>query len=388
VKIECIRTYRLSCPLPEILGYAQGRFDSRQALLVQIVADDGAEGWGECAGPAAIAQAAVTTYYGPRLIGQDPTQTDLVWHNLWRVSMDWARRGMMLSAMSGLDMAMWDLRGRSVGRSVAELIGGRSRERVPCYATGLYFRDLPEADLIPALIDEAFEYVEKGYRALKVQIGRNLPFDTALIRALRKALPTTPLFADANHAYDLPEAIQIGRVLEEANFAWFEEPLSPDCGDMYQRLAQAIRVPLASGKREQTRWGFRDLLAHGGVHVGQPDIAYCGGLSEAVRIRAVANSYGINVSPHTGGRTMLGLSAALHFLACDHRQPGRAESAVSYLEVDAPDANPLRDALFCEGVPLDHGVARVPSSPGLGVTVDWDIMRIFTMEKHEITDPA
>ncbi len=383
MKIARVRTYRLACPLPEILGHAQGRFDSRQALVVQIVTDDGLEGWGECAGPAAVSQAAITTFYGPRLIGMDPMQTDAVWHTLWRASMDYARRGMMMSAISGIDMALWDLKGRALGRSVSELMGGRVRERVPCYVAGLYYRDLPEADVIPALIDEAHEYVEQGFRAIKIQIGRNIPFDIGLIRGLRRALPSTPFIADARHAYDLPEAVVIGRVLEETNFNLFEEPLLPEHGDAYRHLAATVRVPLATGKREQTRWGFQSLLASGGVHVVLPDLAYCGGPSEAMRIRAIAGSHGVNVIPHTAS-TMLSQAAAIHFLASDFRHPGRAESSVGYLEWEAPDANPIRDALFSQPVAFEGGVARVPSGPGLGVTIDREIMRIFTMESQEI----
>jgi D-galactarolactone cycloisomerase len=179
LKIERIRTYRLSCPLPEILGYAQGRFGSRQALLVQIVTTDGLSGWGEASGPAAIAQCAISTFYAPKLIGKNALQTELLWNSMWRASREWARGGPMLAAMSAIDMALWDLKGKAMGLPVCELLGGKHRDRIPCYATGCYFRDLPEADLIPTLIDEARQYVNAGFRAVKVQIGRNLPFDRA-----------------------------------------------------------------------------------------------------------------------------------------------------------------------------------------------------------------
>lgn len=386
MKIACLRTYRLYCPLPEFLGFSQGREGAREALLVQIVTDDGAEGWGECAGPAAVAQAAITTFYGPPLIGQDALQTDVLWHQMWRSSLNWARRGVMMGAISGIDMALWDLKGRVLKQPLCEMLGGRFRDRVPCYVSGLYFRDRPEAERIPSLIEEAHGYVEEGYRAVKVQIGRNLSYDSALIRAVRRALPDTPLLADANHAYDLPEAIGIGRVLEDANFSWFEEPLSPELPGQFRHLAGAVRVSLAAGENEQTRWGFQTLLAPGGLHVAQPDMSYCGGPSEAQKIRAVAGSLGVNLVPHTGG-TMLNLAAALHFLASDFRQPGRAEAAIGLLERDGPP-NPLRDVLFSETLAIEHGVAEVPTAPGLGVTVDTTEMHFFCLSREEVTGAA
>ena len=387
MKIERIRTYRLSCPLPEILGYAQGRFGSRQALLVQVLTTDGLSGWGEATGPAAIIQCAINTFYAPKLIGKNPLQTELLWNTLWRSSRDWARRGPMLAAMSALDIALWDLKSKAFGVPLCDLLGGKIRDRIPCYATGCYFRDLPEADLIPALVDEARGYIEAGFRAVKVQIGRNLPFDRALIRALRKALPDSYLLANAHHAYDLPEAILIGLTLEENDFTLFEDPLSLDVPDAYHTLSQRLRISVAAGKREQTRWGFQSLLSTGGVHMLMPDFAYCGGISEMQKIRAAASTQGVNLVPHVSG-TMFSLASALHFLASDFRQPGRAEAGVGWLEYEAPDANPLRDAMFKSTILVEGGSALVPKTPGLGVELDFELLRIFTMEKQEIDIPG
>ncbi|MBC8143516.1 MAG: mandelate racemase/muconate lactonizing enzyme family protein [Armatimonadetes bacterium] len=387
MKIESIRTYRLSCPIPEILGFAQGRFGSRQALLVQVVTTDGLSGWGEAAGPAAVVQAAINTFYAPKLIGKNPLQTELLWNVMWKASRDFARRGVMMGAMSAIDIALWDLKGKALGSTVADLLGGKVRDRVPCYATGCYFRDVPEADLIPALLDEARSYVANGFRAIKVQIGRNLPFDRALIRALRKALPGTLLMANAHHAYDLPEAIRVGKTLEEYDFVAYEDPLSLDVPEAWRKLADHLYVPIAGGKREQTRWGFQSLLDTGGVQLLTPDFAYCGGLSEVVKIRTAASTHGVNVVPHVSG-TMFSLSAALHFLASDFKQPGRAEAGVGLLEYEAPDANPLRDAMYKPTLPVESGYATLPTGAGLGIELDFELLRIFTMEKQEVDIPG
>lgn len=380
-RIVCIRTFHLRCKLPEALVAPQERFDHRAALLVQVIADTGAEGWGECAGLPEVAQTAVHAFYAPRLLGRDALQTENLWHEMWRSSLRWSRRGMMISALSGLDMALWDLKGQVLRLSLSEMMGGRLRERLPCYATGLYVRERPEAELIPLLVEEAHGYIDAGYRAVKAQIGRNLSFDAALVRALRQALPGTTLLADANRAYDLPEATHIGRVLEEANFSLFEEPLSPEYPEQYRQLSDRVRVPLAAGESEQTRWGFQALLAPGGVSLGQPDLAFCGGPSEALRIRAIAGSLGINLTPHTDG-TMLNLASALHFLASDFRQPGRIEPSLSFLSRDAAP-NPLRDNIFSTSLEIDGGTAHVPTGPGIGVTIDIDEMKTYCFNQDE-----
>ena len=382
-RIACIRTYHLRCKLPEMLASPQERFDHRTALLVQLVTDTGVEGWGECAGPPEVTQTAVHSFYGPRLIGKDALQTDGLWHDMWRSSLRWARRGVMIAAISGIDMALWDLKGKALNRPVSEMMGGRLRDRVPCYATGLYVRDRPETELVPLLVEEAHGYVEAGYRAVKTQIGRNLAFDSALIRSLRAALPTTPLLADANRAYDLTEAMNIGRLLEEMNFASFEEPLSPEFPAQYRQLSDRLRIPISAGETEQTRWGFQSLLASGGVSIAQPDLSFCGGPTEAERIRAVSSSLGVNLTPHTDG-TMLNLAAALHFLASDFRQPGRIEPSLIFLGRDGAP-NPLRDAIFSVALEIDGGMAQVPTAPGLGVTVDVDEMRAFCACEQELT---
>ena len=197
-----------------------------------------------------------------------------------------------------------------------------------------------------------------------------------------RALPETMLMADANHAYDLPEALRIGRVLDEHGFAWFEEPLSPEYEHQFRQLHDKLDVPLAAGECEQTRFGFQRLLSSGGVQIAQPDLAYCGGISEALKIRAIASSLGVNLIPHCWG-TMLNLAAATHFLASGYREPGRAEDGGSILELDRTP-NPLRDELFEIPVDIDRATVHVPATPGLGVVVDRAALESFQVKETEI----
>jgi D-galactarolactone cycloisomerase len=301
---------------------------------------------------------------------------------MWQWSLDFARGGVMMGAMSGIDMALWDLKGKALGLTVSELMGGCYRESIPCYATGMYFKDMPEDVLIDSLVREAVSYQDQGFEAMKIKVGKNPPFDRRLVAAMRRALPETALMADANHAYDLPEAVTIGRVLEEHGFAWFEEPLSPEYEDQFRQLHDKLDVPLAAGECEQTRFGFQRLLSAGGVQIAQPDIAYCGGLSEALKIRAVASSLGVNVIPHCWG-TMLNLAAATHFLAAGFREPGRAEDGGAILELDRTP-NPLRDELFEIPVTIENATAHVPTGPGLGVVVNRAALESFRVNETEI----
>ncbi len=350
-------------------------------LLIEVIANNGAVGWGECYGPAEVTQSAVTSFYATRLLGLDPIQTDKAWSKCWQSSLDYARRGIMMGAISGLDMALWDLKGKLLNTPLAELMGGRFRDKLPCYATGMYYKEMPEQKLIDALVKEAKAYNAKGFKAMKIKVGKNLAFDKKLITEMRKALPKAQLMADSNHAYDLPEAVEIGQVLDENKFDWFEEPLSPEFPSLYKQLSEKINIPLATGECEQTRWGFQQLLDAGGVQIAQPDLAYCGGPSEAIKIRTIASSLGVKVIPHVWG-TMLNMAAAAHFLGSTFCEPGRAEPTSPILEYDCTP-NPLREDIFEKPLKVVKGIITVPVDPGLGVCPDRKVMNSFCIQKTE-----
>jgi D-galactarolactone cycloisomerase len=381
--IHSIKTHRLQHKLETSLGFSQWHYDERSALIVEITDSSGAVGWGECYGPATVTQNAIDTFYAPLLLGWDALRNEAAWQHCWRASLDFAIKGPMMGAISGLDMALFDLKGKLLNVSASELMGGRVRDKVEGYATSMYFRKEPEDQLLETLVEEARECGARGFRALKIKIGKNLAFDRKLIVAMREALPGIQLMADSNHAYDLPEAVKIGRLLDEQNYAWFEEPLSPTSGRQFAALAAKVDVPIATGECEQTRFGFQDLLSHGGVHVVQPDLAYCGGPTEALKIRAIASSHGVNTLPHSWG-TQLNLASAVHFLATTYVEPGRAEVAEPLLETDLT-SNPMRDEMFAQGVRIDRGEITVPTGPGLGVEPDRESMANYCVQQTEKT---
>jgi D-galactarolactone cycloisomerase len=354
-RIERVTTFSLLAPLPEPLLTAHGRRTRREALLVKVEAG-GAEGWGECAGPPALTEAALHQVFGPQLSGQDALQTEALWQRLYTLSLPWGRRGASLGALSGLDMALWDLRGHLRRCPATELFGGRVRESVPLHATGLFGREEPEAGRIPRAWDEARNHIESGYRAVCVALGRSVAADLALIRRLREKFPDALFLADAFGAYDPVEAQSVAHALEDAGFSALFAP----------GALPVTRLPIHGGADAQTRWDV-SLEALSGW---QTNLSWCGGPSEALKIRAIAQGQGRNVSARTHLATPVGFAAALHFAASDARVPGRAEPAPATLEKDGGDcSDPLWSDAFA-GLSLEDGVAQVPWTYGWGVAID------------------
>ena len=280
-----------------------------------------------------------------------------------------------------IDMALFDLKGKLLNSNLSILMGGNVRRSLVGYATGMYFDHDSDANLIKKIITEAEGYIEAGFTALKIKIGKNTNFFKSLIKEMRESFPNIQLMADANHGYDINEAIVIGRHLEENNYLWFEEPLSPTQLDLYSLLSGKLDIAISAGESEQTRWGFQKMLSSKAVTIIQPDMAYCGGPSEALKIRSIASSYGINTVPHCWG-TQLNLACAAHFLSTSMVEPGRKEEPPLMLEIDHTP-NPLRDEIFNKKVTITDGNVEIPDGYGLGVEVDLDAISNFCVHQTE-----
>lgn len=375
MRVSHIRTHLLRSQLKRPFGFSQFYYEKRAHLLVEVVAEDGVTGWGECYGPARPIQEALRTCVERLVVGHHVFDTELVWHKVWQRHLDHARHGPLMAALSGVDMALWDLKGKLTELPLQRLLGGARAEEVPCYATGHYFPRLSEDEMVNVILDEAARHVEAGFRALKIKIGKNLAFDRRLVEAVRSRLPDLILMADANHAYSLNEAIRIGRVLEDNGFLFFEEPLAPHALEDYALLRSKLDVAIASGECEQTRFGFRRLIESGGVDIVQPDLAFCGGVSEGLKIRALANAFGVDVTPHAWG-TWIGFAAALHFHSVAPPNPGRLENELPFLECDNSE-NPIRDQIFSRRIKVERGNALLSDVPGLGIEVNREAMTRF-----------
>ena len=375
MQVTQIQTHLLRSKLNTPFGFSQFYYEERANLLVEVTAEDGTIGWGECYGPAKSVQEAIKECVENIVVGHNVFDTELVWHKVWQRHLDHARHGTLMAALSGVDIALWDLKGKLTGLPLHRLLGGARAKQVSCYATGHYFQKLPEDEIIKEILNEAARHLDSGFRALKIKIGKNLAFDRKLAETMRATFPNLTLMADANHAYSLNEATRIGRVLEDNGYFFFEEPLAPHALEDYALLKSKLDVAIASGECEQTRFGFRRLIESGGVDIVQPDLAFCGGVSEGLKIRALANAFGVDVTPHAWG-TWIGFAAALHFHSVAPPNPGRFEDELLFLECDNSES-PVRDQIFSERITVKDGNALVPDCPGLGVEVNKEAMAKF-----------
>jgi D-galactarolactone cycloisomerase len=376
MRVARVETFVIEQRLEEPFYFSQWEYDRRAVCLVRITAEEGTYGWGEGYGPARVVEAGAQ-YLSPFVVGQDPLHEATLWQTMYRRSLDYARRGVLVAAISAIDIALWDLKGKLLGQPVSVLLGGRRRDRVRVYATGMYFTRGP--DLAGRLAQEARVYVQQGFPAIKMKVGLGIQQDVDNVRAVREALgPDVALMVDANHAYDRREALSLSRAIEPLDIGWFEEPLSPEDYEGYAELRQRTDIPIAAGECEYLCAGFRHLISNHCVDVAQPDICAAGGLTEVRRIVALANAFGINVTPHCWG-TGIAFAAALHLASTLDVLPGRLMAAEPLLEMDRSE-NLLRDDLTVPRFRVQDGRVSVPTVPGLGVDVDARLLAKYRVQ--------
>lgn len=365
-KIARIDTFVVSQRLQKPFSYSQWEYDRRTVCLVRVTADDGTYGWGEGYGPAAVIRAGIE-FFTPLLLGRDPVANGVLWQAMHVRGLDFGRRGVLLAAISAIDIALWDLKGKLLGAPVSVLLGGARRARVNVYATGLYFDR--ETGLRDRLAREAAGYVAQGFRAVKMKVGLGVAEDAGNVAAVRAAIgPDIQLMIDSNHAYLLTEARALVDRVAEHDIGWFEEPVSPDDYAGYRELRRQTRIPIAGGECEYGVHGFQQLFAAEAVDIAQPDLCACGGLTEGQRIAALARAHFVEVTPHCWG-TGIAFATGLHFLSAIDVLPGRLKAREPFLEMDRTE-NPLRDQLTTPRFRPESGSVPVPTAPGLGVDVD------------------
>jgi len=366
MKILDIKTYRLEAALAEPFAYSQAWYDRRGALLVEIVGEDGSSGWGEAFGPPLLT-APVVDFYKPLLIGADAFATELHWQNLYNRLRDHGQKGLAIEALSAVDIALWDLKGRHLGLAVHQLMGGPLRSRVQAYATGFYRKR--DGDPLSYLIDEARQRADAGFSAIKLKLGFGIDEDIRLCREVRRAVgDTMTIMVDANHAYDATAAIRVGRQIEDLDIAWFEEPVPPEDLQGYRQVKSALRIPIAGGEAEFTRWGFRSILTDRAIDILQPDVCAAGGISECKKIADMANAFGVRVNPHVWG-TGVALAASLQLIATLPDNPPGLNPIPPLLELDQSE-HPIRMAVLREPIRHQAGWVEIPTGRGLGIEID------------------
>ncbi len=375
MRIAEVKTHVLEAPLSEPFAWSFNRTATRGSCIVEVVSECGVSGWGECFGPSRL-NAAVVEAFRPLLVGKDALATDLHWQTIYNTHRDQGQKGLVVTALSGVDIALWDLKGRLLGQPVHRLMGGPLRREVKAYATGTYRRGT--GDPRDYIAEEVRGYVREGFSAVKLKIGFGVAEDAALIAATREAIgPRIGLMLDANHGFDAVEAIELGRKVAHLDIGWFEEPVVPDDLDSYVEVRRGQPIPVAGGECEFTRWGFREVLTRRAIDIIQPDTCAAGGLSECKKIADMATAFGVRYLPHVWG-TGIGLAAALQLLAVLPHSPPRHTPLEPMLEFDRSE-HPFRQAVLTD--PLEHegGIVRIPDAPGLGIEVDRTALKRFAV---------
>jgi D-galactarolactone cycloisomerase len=372
-RIADIRAHVLEASISQPFAWSFSSTALRSACLVEMICEDGMTGWGECFGPAQL-NAAVLDAFRPHLIGADALASEQIWMRLYGQFRDQGQKGLMVTALSGVDVALWDLKGKHFEAPVHVLLGGPLRTQVAAYATGTYRRGA--GDAVDYILDEVKGYVREGFAAVKIKIGFDVAKDAALIRACREAVgPGIALMLDANHGYDAIEAVALGRAVADCDIGWFEEPVVPDDLASYREVRGRQPIPVAGGECWFTRWNFRDVLAERAVDIIQPDVCAAGGLSETKKIADMAAAFGVRCVPHVWG-TGVGLAAALQLLAVLPDNPPRHAPHQPLLEYDRSE-HPFRQAVLTTAIEADAGTVRIPQAVGLGVVVDRSALQRF-----------
>jgi D-galactarolactone cycloisomerase len=381
MKIRDVRTHVLSAPLDRPFYSAlSGRVTRRASLVVEAVTDEGLSGFGEalCHGrqPPELAQSVAEHSLRELVLGRDPFDAGVLWEEMYNRTKDFGMKGAVIGAISAVDIALWDLMGKAVGKPVHKLLGGAFRTGVQPYATGFYRID---GERYPdALIEEALSYVERGFTAFKVKIGFGVEDDLDTVSAIRGAVgPGVRIMVDANHAYNAAVARRLLRALEEHDVFWLEEPISPEDVDGYAELrAMGSSLLIAGGENEFTRHGFWPWIKRRALDVLQPDIAAAGGFTGLRHILDLALASGLLVNPHVWG-TAIGLAASLQFLAVIPPSPISRGSFEPMLEYDQ-SVHPFRHELVGDPPTMTHGLVAVPERPGLGIEVNRSVLERFS----------
>ncbi len=386
MRIKSIEARWIQIPIEESRQHVSdfGRLRTFDAAIVRVETEDGITGWGEgknaagSSGHYAALVHLINNEFGPFLIGRDASQITPIWEALYNgtrresaasgghVFPELARRGLTLAAISAIDIALWDIKGKSLGAPVWALLGGRSAERLPAYASGGWADANSIGDQLRSYIDSA------GFRSVKMRVGAmdGAPHVSAKrVRAAREAIGADiDLMVDAHGTYTVAEAKRFAAMVADCDLAWFEEPIAADDRPGLAEFRSATHIPVALGESECTRFDFRDLMVSRAVDIVQPDPAFCGGITEAMRIATLASAFNLRLAPHLWAGAPA-FFAGLHVVAA---------APAGFIVEYSLGANPMIHDLSREKVCVENGMIAVPDAPGLGLDVDTDILSRFS----------
>ena len=302
----------------------------------------------------------ILTHLKQYVIGQDPFDTERIWDDMWQPKLV-GRRGITTRVISGIDIALWDLKGKAAGVPLYKLLGGFA-DKIPVYIAGGYYEEGKGLDDLATEMEEA---VDLGADAVKMKIGgAPINEDVERVRVVRQAVgPDVRVMVDANCAYRYYEAIEIARKMEPYDIFWFEEPVNPDDYKGHQLVTQATTIPIATGENEYTRYGFRDLIETRSAAIIQPDGLIMGGVTEFMKVAALAQAHDLPIAPHGTQDVHIHLVSAI---------PNGL-----ILEYYSTSTDPLHREMFEETLQVENGYVRPPNRPGLGIVPNMKVLERY-----------
>ena len=342
MKISSIKSHVLRYELDKELGYSQQYYKHRTAHLVEIETDEGITGWGECFGPGNIALAnkyIVEKVIQPLIIGEDPINKEYIWHKVYNLLRDSGQKGMPIQALSGIDIALWDILAKKAKLPLYQLLGGKTNNKIPVYGYGMMLQKKPVEELCELFKQEASQIKEKNFKAMKMKVGLGPKEDLKLVSAVREVIGNDfKLMVDANHAYNRNDALYVGKGLDEMEIYWFEEPVAPEDYDGYKELKEKLKTNIAGGEAEFTKYGWNQLIKNNCIDIAQPEVCGLGGITEYLKVSALAQSNFIPIVNHVWG-SALSVAVNLHLLTSLPDMPGGLFPTKSMLEFDTTEKN-------------------------------------------------
>lgn len=379
IKIISLKVHVIQSPLETPFAFSQGWVNKRSATIVEVETNDGITGWGEafCQGlePPQISAAVIENSLKDLIINENPLDIERIWFKMYNQTRDFGRKGSVISGISAIDIALWDIAGKYYKKPIYQLLGGAFRKKIKPYATGFY--RLNGKDEAERLSDEALMHYENGFDHMKIKLGFGVSDDLKVMESIQKTLSNKncTFMIDINHAYGVTEALELGYALEEFNLRWYEEPVVPENIQGYAYLRNKLKIPIAGGENEHTLYGFKDLFKLGCIDIAQPDIGSCGGITGAKHISILAQSFGIEVNPHVWG-SAVAQSASIHFIASLPATNHSLFTRQPILEYDQSD-HPFRQKLLKNPIKMNKGYVIVQESPGLGIEVNKEIINKY-----------
>jgi D-galactarolactone cycloisomerase len=382
MEITNIKTHVLKTPLKEKFIFSNGWVTDRHSLLIELETDCGIIGWGEslCHGQQSplMARDIIENVLKEHVIGKSAFDIEVIWEFLYNRTRPYGQSGIIINAMSGIDVAIWDALGQYYKQPISNLIGGRFRNKIEAYATG--FQRKPDRTYPQDAVEEAQRHVANGFRGMKLKAGFGVEEDIAYIRAVRESVDAgCKVMVDFNSAYNVAQARKLLYNLKDLDIFFYEELLAPEDIEGYISLRHLTPSYMAAGEQTFTKFGYRDFIARGALDILQPDICSCGGITECKKIAAMAQAWHTMVIPHIWGSS-IGMAASLQYLASLPNSPLCFKPLEPMMEFDAAE-HPFNGALIHNAITIRDGWVDIPAQPGLGITVNRDVIQEFRWNK-------